>query len=196
MISVKHASKLLKRKSFSMMNSRRTLKSIEGKIGQNNLAVSLQVSPSTIRRWKKKNKIPKAYSNKIAAIKELSKNYKRTRKLKLRNQRAAKLIKYQSLTYHPEVKSYHIFAEAFTPDDIPKILKEWETLKIKGKFIEYVWLTAVVIDRNDEIDLISTYSMEFEEMQQRWKAELDQLLYQDYSVKQIISIFVKGIVQK
>jgi len=182
-------SKLLDTEMIS--NSRRILKSFEKKIGQKNLAEGFGVSTSTIRRWKKQNRMPGRYKEKLDVYKLKLKNVKPTKKLKLKNKRFDKIKKYQSVKFYQYTRTENIEVEIFDFDEIPETIIELSKQKINGYPVEYGWITLNALTAEEQPIFISSPSYHLDELLKEWKSEID-ILMQNYAVNFVISVTISG----
>jgi hypothetical protein len=173
------------------MSVKRSLSSFERKIGQKNLAESFGVSTSTVRRWKKKNKLPEQYKDKFKVFQLKMRHLKPTKKQKLRNKRFERLDKYQSIKEFQYTKTSNLALEIYDFNDIPKTLLELEKNKFKGQPYEYAWITLNALTKENEVKMLSTPAFSIDELLRVWQSEVD-ILMRDYSIDFIISITITG----
>lgn len=177
-----------------MIPKRRTLKSIEEKIGQKNLAKGLGVSTSTLRKWKKKNELPKEYHSKVLAYREYLKNTKKSKNPKLRNKRFDQLKGLESLRYYKYTETFNISETVFDFEDVPKAILSLHKKKIQGSSVDYFWITLNGKNGADDLVSVSTPAFYWDELLDIWQNEIDYLIAHNPSedLVSIDSITISG----
>lgn len=159
-----------------MKATRRTLNSLENKIGQKNLAKGLGVSTSTIRRWKKKNSVPSDYSSKVNAYHTLLKSVKKSKNVKVRNKRFEKIKSVESLKYYKFTKTYNISATVQYFEEVPETILSLHNKKVNGKSVDYFWITLNGTNGADQPVSVSTPAFYWDELLDIWQQEIDYLI--------------------
>lgn len=160
------------------MISKRTLISLEKKIGQANLADSLGVSPSTIRRWKRKKSkhVPKNYHKKLDTYRQVLKHTRPTKKQSLKNKRFEKIIRLKSIDFFQYTKTANISAIAYSDKEVPGIIDYLSKKRIGKNKVEYFWITVVGENESGEEIFISTNAFPYPEIKDVWWTELDLII--------------------
>lgn len=176
-------------KKYNITSS--TLKSLERKLGQKNLAESLQVSPSTIRSWKKKKKIPQKHHKQLNAYRILSKNQRPSKKYKLRNKRYEKISKVTSIEYYEFTRTKNVAATVYFFDEVEPTLIQLSKLKLDGQSVDLFWITLNGLDHNEGFVTVSTPVFHIDEFLEIWRSEVNYL-FADYSLNVLLSVTVTG----
>ena len=180
-----------------------SIRKIEKRIGQRNLAKILGVAPRSIRRYKQGTRVPRFdIANKLKRIEKVSRGQRKTKSVKKKRQRAERLVE-----RHPEVQYFeqrpkfkyadteHFILRDVQESDIPDLIQYLIDQGCEAAFfvLEGIDQNGEVVHYQTEVTYIYHFAESWEDLLSELKIHVTSSKYGFRAVGSFLSLDLCGI---